>query len=75
MDVLDDLKEATARQHYKNTIIAFGADFSSQLDFWLAEIKEGSSHHKYDHRRVFELTNESVRKVIGDTCQYIAAAN
>lgn len=73
LDVLDDLKEATAKQLYKQTIISFGSDFSQQLDMWLASIKEGSSHHKFDHRVVFELNHQSVEKAISTACQYIAA--
>ncbi len=72
LDVIDDIKETNLRKHYKRALINFGADTAEQLDMWLAVIKTGSSHHKYDHKQVFEHSDESVESVIGTACSVLA---
>ncbi|XOV90419.1 MAG: hypothetical protein ACFHX7_11185 [Pseudomonadota bacterium] len=72
LDVIDDIKETNLRKHYKRALINFGPETAEQLDMWLAVIKTGSSHHKYDHKQVFEHSNESVESVISTACSVLA---
>lgn len=73
LDVIDDIKDTNLRKHYKRAMMDLGKDFSGELAAWLQVIKSDSAHHKYDHRMVFEHTDESVESVISTACNMIAA--
>lgn len=73
LDVIDDIKDTNLRKHYQAATQDIGKEMAAELVQWLQIIKTGSSHHKYDHRRVFEHTEESVEKVITTACNMIAA--
>ncbi|MEX0941142.1 MAG: hypothetical protein WD002_01190 [Pseudomonadales bacterium] len=73
LDVLDDIKETNLRKHYKRALIEFGTDTGEELNLWLAAIKTGSSHHRYDHRRIFEHSEQSVGQVISVACNVLTA--
>lgn len=73
LDVLDDIKETNLRKHYKRVQIDFGSQTADELENWLMAIKTGSSHHKYDHRKVFEHSEHSVEDVISTACNLLAS--
>lgn len=73
LDVLDDIKETNLRKHYQRVLIDFGENTGEELTRWLSVIKTGSSHHRYDHRRVFEYSEQSVEQVISTACNVLTA--
>lgn len=73
LDVLDDIKETNLRKHFKRVLIDFGSETADELENWLTVIKTGSSHHKYDHRKVFEHSEQSVEDVISTACNLLAS--
>lgn len=73
LDVLDDIKETNLRKQYKHVLLNFGTRTAVELETWLAVIKTGASHHKYDHRQVFAHSGESVEQVILTACNVLAA--
>lgn len=72
LDVLDDIKETNLRKHYKRAMINFGSRNGEEITAWLDAIKTGASHHKYDHRAVYEHADASVEKVISTACNLLA---
>jgi hypothetical protein len=73
LDVIDDIKDTNLRKHYRRALMDLGKESATELSTWLQVIKSDSAHHKYDHRLVFEHTDESVESVISTACNMIAA--